>query len=144
MAAINHPLGHARRGILIPTPGGGRLSFGLAGAMVLAAAGALAPVLSNSLATSRGFDLQASQRQETQLNGEIGVLESDVASLTSLQRIERRAREIGLGPVDDPIYVTVTEPGPAPAKLPSEYLPRAETPRSKPSPWWKPFVSWLP
>ena len=144
MAAINHPLGHARRGLPIPASGGSRLSFGLIGALLLAGLGALAPVLSNSLATSRGFDLQASQRQETQLNGEIGVLESDVASLTSLQRIERRAREIGLNPVSDPIYVSVTEPGPAPAKLPSEYLPRAETAKSKPAPWWKPFVSWLP
>ncbi|MFO1378738.1 MAG: hypothetical protein U1F14_17240 [Steroidobacteraceae bacterium] len=144
MAAINHPLGNARRGIPIPTSGGSKLSFGLAGALILAAFGALAPVLSNSLATSRGFDLQASQRQETQLNGEIGVLESEVASLTSLQRIERRAREIGLLPVTDPIYVNVTEPGPAPAKLPSEYLPRVETPKSTPAPWWKPFMSWLP
>lgn len=144
MAAINHPLGHARRGIPIPATGGSRLGFGLIAAVILASLGALAPVLSNSLATSRGFDLQASQRQETQLNGEIGVLESDVASLTSLQRIERRAREIGLVPVYDPIYVSVTEPGPAPAKLPSEYLPRAETPKSKPAPWWKPFVNWLP
>ncbi len=144
MAAINHPLGHSRRGIPIPATGGSRLGFALAGAIILAALGALAPVLSNSLATSRGFDLQASQRQETQLNGEIGVLESDVASLTSLARIERRAREIGLLPVTDPIYVTVTEPGPAPAKLPSEYLPRVEAPKATPAPWWKPFVSWLP
>ncbi len=144
MAAINHPLGHARRGIPIPASGGGRVGFGLAGALILAALGALAPVLSNSFATSQGFDLQASQRQEAQLNGEIGVLESDVASLTSLQRIERRASEIGLVPIDDPIFVTVTEPGPAPAKLPSEYLPRAEAPQPKPAPFWKQFVNWLP
>ena len=144
MAAINHPLGHARRGLPIPASGGGRVSFGLIAALILAAAGALAPVLSNSLATSRGFDLQASQRQETQLNGEIGVLESDVASLTSLQRIERRAREIGLGPADDPIYVSVTEPGPAPAKLPSEYLPKDDSRQVSSSPWWKSLVSWLP
>jgi len=144
MAAINHPLGHARRGIPIPASGGGRVGFGLAGALILAALGALAPVLSNSFATSQGFDLQASQRQEAQLNGEIGVLESDVASLTSLQRIERRASEIGLAPIDDPIFVTVTEPGPAPAKLPSEYLPRAEATQPKPAPFWKQFVNWLP
>ncbi|MCC6959992.1 MAG: hypothetical protein IT301_09100 [Dehalococcoidia bacterium] len=144
MAAINHPLGQRRHGIPIPASGGGRVGFGLAGAIILAAVGALAPVLSNSLATSRGFDLQASEAQETQLNGQISVLESDVASLTSLQRIERRAREIGLQPIDDPIYVTVSEPGPAPAKLPAEYLPRATASQPAPAPWWKPFVDWLP
>ena len=143
MAAINHPLGHARRGLPIPS-GGAHLNVWLALAIVLAAIGAMLPVVQNSLATSRGFDLQASQRQEAQLNGQIGVLESEVASLTSLTRIERRAREIGLEPVNDPIYVTVTEPGPAPAKLPSEYLPRPETVKSKPAPWWKPLVNWLP
>jgi len=143
MAAINHPLGHSRRGLPIPTPRG-NLNLGLGVAIGLAAFSALLPVVQNSTATSRGFDIQASQRQEAQLRGEIGLLESEVASLTSLTRIERRAREIGLLPVTDPIYVTVNEPGPSPAKLPSEYLPRAETRKVSSTPWWKPLVSWLP
>lgn len=143
MAAINHPLGRSRRGIPIPVSNG-RLNLWLAIAIGIAALSAVLPVVQNSLATSRGFDLQAYQRQEVQLNGEIGVLESDVASLTSHARIERRALEIGLLPVTDPIYVTVTEPGPAPAKLPSEFLPRAESKPLSPSPWWKSLVSWLP
>jgi hypothetical protein len=143
MAAINHPLGHPRRGVPIPATSA-RLNLWLGLAIALAAFSAVLPVVQNSLATSRGFDLQASQRQEADLNGQIGVLEGAVASLTSLARIERRAREIGLQPVNDPIYVTVTEPGPAPAKLPSEYLPRPETIKSKPAPWWKSLVNWLP
>ncbi|MEO8539817.1 MAG: hypothetical protein ABI577_08770 [bacterium] len=143
MAAIHHPLGNARRGLPIPATNA-RLNLWLALAIGLAAVSALLPVVQNSLATSRGFDLQSSQRQEVQINGQIGVLESDVASLTSLARIERRAREIGLVPVDDPVYVTVTEPGPAPAKLPSEYLPRATAKKASPAPWWKPLVNWLP
>jgi len=143
MAAIHHPLGHARRGM--PLPGvPGKLQLWLVLAVGLAGAGALLPVVQNSIATSRGFDIQAAQRQETQLKGEISLLEADVAELTSLTRIERRAREIGLLPVPDPIYVNVNEPGPAPAKLPSEYLPREETRPVSSSPWWKPLVSWLP
>lgn len=143
MAAINHPLGHARRGM--PLPGvPGRLQFWLVAAIGLAGLCALLPVVQNSVATSRGFDIQASQRQETLLNGEIGLLEADVAELTSLARIERRAKEIGLAPVVDPIYVTVNEPGPAPAKLPSEYLPQEETRPVSSAPLWKSLVSWLP
>ncbi len=143
MAAINHPLRRPGHGIPFPVPSG-RLNLWFALAIGLAAMSAVLPVVQNSLATSRGFDLQASQRQEVQLNGEIGVLESEVASLTSYTRIERRALEIGLAPITDPIYVTVSEPGPAPAKLPSEYLPRVEPPKPGPSPWWKSLVSWLP
>jgi cell division protein FtsL len=143
MAAINHPLGNARRGLPIPVTGV-RLNLWLILAIILASVGALLPVLENSLATSSGFDLQASQRQETDINGQVSVLESEVASLTSLARIQRRATEIGLGPVQDPIYVTVNEPGPAPAKLPSEYLPRVQAKPVSPSPWWKPLVDWLP
>lgn len=143
MAAIHHPLGHARRGLPVPgTPGRPNVILTLVvGATALCA---VLPVLQNSLATSRGFDIQASQRQEAQLNGQISLLEGEVASLTSLNRIERRARDIGLGPVEDPIYVSVNEPGPAPAKLPAEYLPRVEAHNVSPSPWWKPLVSWLP
>lgn len=142
MAAINHPLGNARRGLPLPRPAAP--SFWLVGAIVFTAMAALLPVLQNSTATSRGFDIQSSQRQVAQLNGEIGLLEGEVASLTSLSRIERRAREIGLSPATDPIYVTVNEAGPAPAKLPSEYLPLTEPREVTSSPWWKPFVSWLP
>jgi hypothetical protein len=143
VAAINHPLGHARRGRPLPSAPG-RLQVWLVLAIGFAGISALLPVVQNSVATSRGFDIQAAQRQETQLNGEIGLLEADVASLTSLTRIERRAREIGLLPVDDPIYVTVKEAGPAPAKLPPEYLPKDDTRPVSSSPWWKSLFSWLP
>lgn len=144
MAAINHPLGRPRHSIPIPVSGGNHLNFWLFLAIVAAGVSSLLPVLQNSLATSRGFDTQATQSQETQLNGQISLLEGDVASLTSIARIERRAQEIGLRPVTDPIYVNVNEPGPAPAKLPSEYLPKTDTKPVSPSPWWKSLVHWLP
>ena len=143
MAAIHHPLGHARHGLPIPSVPG-RLQVWLVLAIGFAGVSALLPVLQNSVATSRGFDIQAAQRQEIQLQGQIGLLEADVAELTSLTRIERRAREIGLMPVQDPIYVSVNEAGPAPAKLPPEYLPKDDTRPVSSPPWWKSLFSWLP
>jgi hypothetical protein len=143
MAAINHPLGGQRRGI--PVPGGiGSINWWLIGALLVASAAAMLPVIQNSSATSEGFDLQAYQAREAALRSDISLLEADVARLTSLKRIERRALEIGLVEAHDPIFVSVNEPGPAPAKLPAEFLPRPEPQRAEPDPWWKPLVNWLP
>ena len=101
------------------------------------------PVLQNSSATSRGFDIQASQAVQVRLHGEISLLESDVARLTSHSRIDRRAREIGLAPSDHPIYITVDEAGPRPAKIPSEYLPPVVHKTDAPDSWWRSLIDWL-
>jgi hypothetical protein len=143
MAAIHHPLGRAGRGLPLRNPIG-RPNWTVAGAIGLVGLCAMLPVIQNSTATSQGFDIQEIRQREARLNGEISLLESDVARLTSLTRIERRAQDIGMVPAANPIFVTVNEPGPAPAKLPAEYLPRRTPERDAPAPWWKPLVSWLP
>ncbi|GAB4321199.1 MAG: hypothetical protein Kow0010_01410 [Dehalococcoidia bacterium] len=149
MAAINHPIGStpARAGLTLKAPFG-RLNGWVVGAVLLAAASAALPVLQSSSATSRGFDVQALNAQRARLHAEISVLEADVARLTSLPRIERRAKEIGLVPAEtlgvDVYYVTVDEPGPAPAKIPAEYLPGPVVEREGPAPWWRSLLDWLP
>jgi len=143
MAAINHPLGRGGHGI--PLGGAfGRPNWSIVAALALVVVTALLPVVQNSTATSRGFDIQAIRQREATLDGEISLLESDVARLTSLNRIERRALDIGMIAANNPIFVSVNEPGPAPAKLPAEYLPRPAAQQPGPDPWWKPLVSWLP
>jgi hypothetical protein len=141
MAAINHPLGGARRGIPMPGP---RINGWIVGAVVAVGIGATLPVLQNSMATSRGFDNQALEAQRVELQSEIRQLEAEVAQFDSIDRIERRARTIGLVPASDAIYVTVSEPGPAPARIPSEFLPRVEPERDSPDSWWRSLVRWLP
>lgn len=81
MAAINHPLGRAGRGLPLRNPAGG-LNWTLIGAVALVALTAMLPVIQNSAATSQGFDIQAIRQRETAVNGEISLLESDVARLT--------------------------------------------------------------
>lgn len=143
MAAIQHPLGGIRRPLGIPIPGP-RVNWGLVAALTLLLVAALLPVLQNSLVTSQGFNVQASQREQARIRAEISLLEADIARLTSQSRIERRAQEIGLIPSANPIYITVQEPGPAPAKLPAEYLP-APTPEPGPADsWWKSLLRWRP
>ncbi|MCC6383254.1 MAG: hypothetical protein IT304_12165 [Dehalococcoidia bacterium] len=141
MAAINHPLGHARR---VPLPGRpAQVNWWVLAAVFVLGLGAMLPVLQNSTATSRGFDAQRLQLDQARVNGEIRELESEVASLTSLDRIQHRAEEIGLGPGDPPVFVNVGEPGPAPAKIPSEYLPGPVPTTEEPDPWWRSLLSWV-
>ncbi len=142
MAAINHPYGGARRGLPVRTPFG-TLNWWVLSAVLIAGLSAMLPVLQNSVATSEGFRAQSSQAEETRLNGEISLLEADVAQLTSLSRIQRRAEEMGLGPSADPIFVHVDEAGPAPAKIPSENLPVATAEPVKPEAWWRSLFSWV-
>lgn len=143
MAAINHPLGSARRGAPLPLPVG-QPNWWVLGALCLLGLSAMLPVLQNSAATSNGFKIQQSQTDIARLNGDIRLLESDVAQLTSLSRIQRRATEIGLSPGDNPIFVVIDQPGPAPAKIPSEYLPAPTPRRGEPEPWWRSLFSRVP
>ena len=112
----------------------------IAGIAVLGISAVL-PVVQDSTATSQGFQIQTMQADNTKLESQISQTEADVAALTSLARIQRRANEIGLIPGQKPIYVTITTPGPAPAKLPAEYLPGASQSQAGPDSWWRPSNS---
>jgi hypothetical protein len=123
---------------------GGRINWLLITAIAIVGLSAMLPVIQNSSATTAGFALQDLQARKAQLEGEVRVLESDVARLTSLPRIERRATDIGLSPGSSPYFVTVNEPGPAPAKLPAEYLPVPVREGDGPESWWRSLFKWLP
>jgi hypothetical protein len=143
MAAINRPLPGLRRPVPLPRIATG-INWWVLGAVAIAAFSAMVPVLQNSTTTSRGYEVQQLQADEATLRGEIGLLESDVARLTSLTRIQRRAAEIGLGPSSAPIFVNVTEPGPAPAKIPAEYLPPQTQEQPATESWLRSLWTWLP
>ena len=68
--------------------------------------------------------------EQSVLEAEMRQLEAEIARLLSVERIERRAGEIGLAPATDPIYVHIGEAGPEPSKIPAEYLPKAAEPGS--------------
>lgn len=141
MAAINHPL-RQRRALPLPTPIAS-INWWVVCAIVVLGIGAMLPVVQNSTATSDGFDIQRVQAEQARLNGDIRLLEADVASLSSLDRVRRRAEAIGLVPGDRPIYIRVEEPGPAPAKLPTEYLPTSVRESDPPVSWWRSLLSWV-
>jgi hypothetical protein len=142
MAAINHPLPQARRGLPIPMAGA-RLNWWVFAAFAVFGLGALLPVLQNSLATTRGFDVQRLEAQQARLQGDIRVLESEVAELTSLGRIEDRATAIGLIPGEDPIFISVGIAGPEPAHLPAGDLPLSPPRLEATDSWWRSLFMWV-
>jgi hypothetical protein len=141
MATMNHPLGGARRGIPLPAP---RINGWILASVLVLGLGAALPVLQNSVATSRGFDSQLLDAQQARLRGDIRLLESQVAQMIALERIEERATALGLVPAEDPLFVAVNQPGPAPASIPAEHLPGVVPHTDEPAPWWRSLVSWLP
>lgn len=113
--------------------------------IIIVGLSALLPVIQSSMVTSEGFSMQRSQEQVANLNGQIGVLESEIGQMTSVGRIEQRAQEIGLQPpATDPTFIHVNVAGPAPAKIPASYLPAQVTPQEHPQSWWQSLFDWLP
>ncbi len=114
------------------------------GSLALLGASASLPVIQNSTATTRGYELQLIQAERSRLEGEVSVLEADIAQLTSLGSVQQRALELGLGPASSPIYISVDEAGPEPAKLPAEFLPGPVPSADGPDSWWRSLFQWLP
>jgi len=147
MAAINHPYGGARRPLgriprffpRIPAP-----NWWVIGAIGVLGFGAVMPVIQNSTATTRGFEIQALQAQQARLEGEIRAYEAEVATYTSLARVEQRALEMGLKPAVDPIWVEVDEAGPAPAKIPADHLPPPPPQAGEGESWWQSLFGAVP
>ena len=113
------------------------LRWGLIVSIALLALSALIPVLQASLITTQGHDLQLLKQNRTRLTSEIRLLESELAGLNSLERIERRAREIGLTEPDaPPIFILISSNLTSVTKT-SEGLPGQERSDSNPTLWWR-------
>ena len=128
MTAIDRPAPQASQGRLA-LPQLSASGWMLAGVLIVAAS-AMAAVFQNSSMTSQGFNLEELRAEADALRAELRLLEADVARLTSIERVARRARELDLFPGVNAIYVTVAEAGPAPPNIPAEYLPTPMEPGS--------------
>lgn len=143
MVSIPHPLRGVARSLERPA-GPVRSGRWVAAGVAVIGVSAMLPVLQKSTLTSRGFLLQEHEAEAARLAAEIHLLEADVARLTSQERLERRAYQIGLVPSEDALYIQVSVPGPEPAKIPAEFLPPREPTVDDPAPWWRSLLSLLP
>ena len=127
MTALDRPSPRTHRGLSLPRLGVS--GWVVAGALIVSAS-ALAPVVQNSLMTTQGRNIEVLEGRQHALHVEMRQLEAEIARLISVDRIARRAGEIGLVPGANAIFVTIGEAGPAPPKIPAEHLPEASEPGS--------------
>lgn len=149
MAAIHRPLPRVATPRTRPAaprsvPALGRPNWWVWCGIAIVGLSALVPVLQSSTVTSEGFSMQRSQADVSRLNAQISILESEIGEMTSLNRIEQRAQELGLQPATNPTFLHVDVAGPAPAKIPASYLPAPSTTQEAPASWWQSLFSWLP
>lgn len=117
----------------------------IAGVMLVAIAGM--QLYQMSRATTASFKIQLLHQQETELETSVRQLEADVASLTSLSRIQRDAARLGLQLAQDRDTVSVNVPLPEQrSELPSRYAPQIEQPEvgGEQASWWHRLLKLLP
>ncbi len=119
--------------------------------VVLAAVAILAllRVVQTSDATTKGFSIQELQQTELELRAQVNELEAEVASLSSLDRIDRDARRIGLTEPADRWGVQVNVPPPEtgdlglPARSGSGNTEQAKE-SDDGTAWWEDVIDLLP
>jgi len=113
----------------------------------------LARVVQTSQATTASFAMQSLQQEKLELETNVKQLEAEVATLSSLERIEREATRLGLELPDRVFYtsVNVAWPGAAVDVLPARFAPELEAAAlafSEESPtepgWWQHGLKYLP
>lgn len=139
MAVLNRTAPALGRGRHVNIPALGILAAGLVGAA------ALLPVAQTSNATSTGSEIRRLEAEKTAIKARLYTQEAGLADLGSLDRVDRRAKELGMVPAERWMYVTVSDRPPA-ATVPVRYLteqPRAAV-KSEARPWWRSLLSQLP
>lgn len=105
---------------------------------------ALLQVLLTSSFAHTGNTMQRLDRQRADLTAQNHQLEAEVAALSSLERVERAARDrLGMIPASRIEYVSVGLEPPNQALLPRPIVgPTA--PPNEPDPWWQSLIRVLP
>jgi len=143
MAALQRPAIPAPR--IFGRPRSGRLVLYVVAAIVVVVA--LAQVNQFSRLTSTGYEIEALKRERDVKLAENHKLEADVASLSSLARVDLVARlELAMHPATRRLYIDVNHAVPERQTLPTRFLPEAAPAQAPPQddrPFWKRAIDWL-
>jgi cell division protein FtsL len=113
-------------------------------ALVIGSA-ALIPLVQSAIATSTNGNVHRLEQQRDDWQAKTQELELEVATMASLDRIEKKARaELKMAEPKETRYITVEATAPEQRKLPSRYLPpKADEKQAGPS-IWEQLLDWLP
>lgn len=113
------------------------MAIGLAGTLSL---------LPSSQATSTSYSMRQLETTRNDWRARTHELEAEIASLGSLERIEREARErLGMVPPTETIIITVDMPPPEKQIIPERFLPTTEEkPEEDQQSWWESLIDFLP
>jgi cell division protein FtsL len=143
MAALQRPAIPAPR--ILGRPRSGRLVLYVVTAIVVVVA--LAQVNQFSRLTSTGYEIEALKRERDVKLAENHKLEADVASLSSLARVDLVARiELGMQPATRRLYIDVNHTVPERQTLPTRFLTEAVPATAPPQDgetFWKRAIDWL-
>jgi len=105
----------------------------------------LLQVIQTSDATSIGYTIRSLEQERLDWSAQVHALEADVASLASLDRVEREAKgRLGLVPAERVIYLEAGAPPPSQQLVPRRFLasePGASGPSTS---WWQALLKLLP
>ena len=112
--------------------------------VVIGLAGLL-PLIQSSKVTSTSSNVYELEHARNNWQARLQELQADIASLGSLDRIEKEARgRLGMVSPTDTVYVVVDEPAPETQPVPLRFLPsKTEQPHQEDS-WWESILAHLP
>jgi cell division protein FtsL len=108
---------------------------------------AMLPLVQSSGATSIAGSVQRLQEDKAALQARLRELETEVATLGSLGRIQQEAKvRLEMEQPKDVRYIRVDLPPPADRRLPSRFLPPQQepVPANDDSSLWEKLFGWLP
>lgn len=102
-------------------------------------------VIQISEVTTTGFNISRLGREQLNWQASVHELEAEVAALTSLERVEREARErLGMVPAEERLHLEVSVPAPRQQLIPRRYLDEELLSSESGDSWWEPLLRLLP
>jgi hypothetical protein len=155
MAVLDRPYAKAIPGAAAPPPTAGARSNGghtlpkprrwwLVLAITLTVVIAVAPVVQTSGATETGYRMQQLERDRQTWNARIHQREAVIAGLSALPRVEQEARQLGLEPSQQQVYLEVPVAPPDTYHLPSRFMPDLPEVTQDDVPAWRRLIERLP
>jgi cell division protein FtsL len=105
----------------------------------------LLQVIQTSDATSTSYTIRHLEQERLDLSAQVHSLEAEVATLASLERVEREARaRLGMVPAENVLYLEVDVPPPQQQLVPRRFSasnPNVDEPGTS---WWQALLKLLP